>query len=204
MNPYLQQRPVVNKHPFCLLFAFVLLSADIPVQHTYILTKAYTVTILGTSNLRNWKDSVGIVTGMMVASLNEDGSIDLAAIHIKMEARSIKSDIGTALDNKTYRSLKADANPEILFLLDTPIKIKQVNSGGHAVPLKGYLTLAGMRRPVTMLATVFTLEKGKLQFEGSQTISMTDYGVKPPSALFGTIRAHPEITIFFKTSFSII
>jgi hypothetical protein len=30
---------------------------------------------------------------------------------------------------------------------------------------------------------------------------MSDYGVKPPSALFGTMRSGPYITIHFKTNF---
>jgi hypothetical protein len=32
---------------------------------------------------------------------------------------------------------------------------------------------------------------------------MTDFGVKPPSALFGTLKAGPDITISFKTVFTI-
>jgi hypothetical protein len=48
----------------------------------------------------------------------------------------------------------------------------------------------------------FEISQGKLVFEGFQTIKMTDYGVKPPSALFGTMRAGPDITIRFKTNFS--
>jgi polyisoprenoid-binding protein YceI len=163
-----------------LLLSFTLVSTDPPVQNTYILAKPYTVTIFGTSNLRDWKDSIGNVTGDMVADLNDDGSVDLHAIHIKIEVRSIKSDMGAAMDNKTYTSLKADANPEIIFLLNVPVKLKQVTQGGHALSVKGNLTLAGICRPVTMQVNSFTLGQGKLQFEGSQAISMTDYGVKPP------------------------
>ena len=185
-----------------LLFGGMLTGAGIPVQHTYILTKAYSVTILGTSNLRKWKDSVGAVTGNIVIDPEENGSVDLQAIRIAMQVRSIKSDMGSKMDNKTYSALKADANPEILFMLTVPVTLKQVHPGENALSVKGNLTLAGVCRPVVMQVNSFTLDQGKLQFEGSQTISMTDYGVKPPTAFFGTVKAHAKITIYFKTSFT--
>lgn len=184
----------------CFTWAWV--SAGVPVQNTYILTKAYSVMISGTSNLRDWKDSVGTVTGNIVADLNEDGTVNLREIHIKMEVRSIRSNIGPALDKKTYRALRSDANPDILFLLSDPVKVTQVIAGGRPLSLKGYLTLAGVCRPVTMQVDALTLIQGKLLFEGSQSISMTDYDVKPPAVLFGTVRAHPRITILFKTNFT--
>jgi polyisoprenoid-binding protein YceI len=184
-----------------LLFAFGLISADRPAQNTYTLAKNYIVTIHGTSNLRNWKDSVGRVTGELIADLAGDGRVDVQSMHIKMEVRSIKSDIGSGMDKKTYTALRADANPEIIFLLDAPVKLTQVNPGGQGILLKGELTLAGVCRPVIMKVSLFTLGQGKLQFAGSQAINMADYGVKPPTILFGTIKARPEITIQFKTNF---
>ncbi len=185
-----------------LPFAFALISAGIPVKNIYTLTKNYMVTIHGTSKIHDWKDSVGKVTGEMVADPGQDGTVDVREIHIKMEVRSIKSDMGSGMDNKTYKALKADANPEILFLLNVPVKLMQVHPGGSILAVKGSLTLAGICKPVTMQVTSFTLGQGKLQLEGSQTINMADFGVKPPTALFGTIRARPQITIQFKTNFT--
>jgi polyisoprenoid-binding protein YceI len=191
-----------------LVLPFTLISAGLPVQaslleqNTYLLTRNYTVAIHGSSNLRDWKDSVSTVTGDMVAKLDEDGRVDLQAIHIKMEVRSIKSDMGSGMDHKTYTALKADANPEIIFLLDVPVKLMQVNSGGNAFAIKGHLTLAGICRPVIMQVSLLMLGQGKIKFEGSQAVNMTDYGVKPPTALFGTIKARPQITIQFKTNFT--
>jgi hypothetical protein len=192
----------MKNYSMLLFLSFALVGADLPVQNTYILAKSYSVTILGSSNLRDWKDTVGNVTGNMVANLNGDGSIDLYAIYIKMDVRSIKSDMGSVMDNKTYTALKADANPEIIFVLNVPMRLLPVNRGGPALSLKGNLTLAGVSRPVVMHVNLFLMGRGKLQFDGSQAISMTDYGVKPPTALFGTIKALPGITIQFKTNFT--
>ena len=64
-----------------LPFAFALISAGIPVKNIYTLSKNYRVTIHGTSNLHDWKDSVGNVTGEMVADPGQDGSVDVREIH---------------------------------------------------------------------------------------------------------------------------
>ena len=91
-----------------LLLAFPLCTLIAPGDHAqddYTLSREYTVTIDGTSNLRNWKENVGHVTGEMTAVLNPDSSVDLTSISIKMEVLSIKSDMGRVMDNKTYEAL---------------------------------------------------------------------------------------------------
>jgi polyisoprenoid-binding protein YceI len=188
----------------CLLFlvpvAF-LVSADRPEKDAYILSRNYEVTIDGTSNLRDWQEKVGDVTGDMRAVVNEDGSVDLNSIRIRMKVLSIKSDMGRVMDNKTYEALKAVAYPEILFTVSVPMRLVQVRDCQTAIQVKGELALAGICKPVTMLVKTFEIRQGNLSFEGSQCIKISDYGVKPPSALFGAMRAGPEITIRFNTNF---
>jgi polyisoprenoid-binding protein YceI len=147
-----------------LLLAFplcTLIAAGDHAQDDYILSEESTVTIDGTSNLRNWKENVGQVTGDMTAVANPDGSVDLASIRIKMEVKSIKSDMGTAMDKKTYEALKARAYPEILFTLSAPLKLSQVSDGRQPIELKGDLSMAGVCRPVVMLVKTFAMEHGK-------------------------------------------
>ncbi len=190
------------KKSILLLFPlYTMIAAGDHGQDDYTLSREYTVTIDGTSNLRDWKENVGQVTGDMLAILNPNGSVDLISIRIKMAVLSIKSDMGRVMDNKTYAALKATAYPDILFTLSTPLKLSQVNNCLQPVPVKGDLFLAGVCRPVVMQVKTFTLDHGTLIFEGIEQIRMTDYGVKPPSAIFGTMKASPDITIHFKTYF---
>jgi polyisoprenoid-binding protein YceI len=178
-----------------------MIDADRPLKDSYILSGNYEVTIAGTSNLRDWKEKVGDVTGEMNAVVKDDGSVDLSSIRISMKVLSIKGDMGRVMDKKTYEALKGATHPEILFTLAAPTQLVQVRDGRTAVPVKGELALAGMSKPVTMLVKTFEIRQGNLSFEGSQQINMSDYGVKPPSALFGTMRASPDITIHFKINF---
>jgi polyisoprenoid-binding protein YceI len=107
------------------------------------------------------------------------------------------------MDNKTYKALKADADPEITFRLGAPVTIMQVNGKETPIALKGQLTLAGVTGAATLWVNHFSLTRDSMRFEGEEKIKMTDFGVKPPSALFGTLKAGPGITIFFKTVFII-
>ncbi|HVS94856.1 MAG TPA: YceI family protein [Puia sp.] len=186
---------------FSLLSLLLLTGATDPGRNLYVLSGEYTVTIAGTSNLRDWKESVGQVSGAVEAEVNTDGSIDLTAIRISMNVLSIRSDMGRVMDNKTYEALKANAHPEIVFLLNSPLKMVPVKDCRTFIPVKGNLSLAGVCRPVTMQVKTFEIRRGDLQFEGFEDLKMTDFGVRPPSALFGTLRASPDITIHFKTNF---
>jgi polyisoprenoid-binding protein YceI len=188
----------------CFLFLIpvvMVVRADRPVKDAFILSRNYEVTIDGTSNLRDWEEKVGDVTGDLTAVVNGDGSVDLSSIRIRMKVLSIKSDMGRVMDTKTYEALKAAAYPEILFAVSAPMRLVQVRDCQPAILVKGELVLAGVCKPVTMLVKTFEIRQGILSFEGSQRIKMSDYGVKPPSALFGTMRAGPEITIRFSTNF---
>src|SRR5579872_5065991 len=183
------------------LLLFLLAGAGKPARDLYVLTRDYAVTIDGTSNLRDWKENVCQVSGAMEAEVNVDGSIELTSIRISMDVLSIRSDMGRVMDNKTYEALKANVHPEILFTLSAPLRLTPVRNCGTAIPVKGNLSLAGVSKPVTMQVRTFEIDRGNLQFEGFENLKMTDFGVKPPSALFGTMRASPDITIHFKINF---
>ena len=192
---------------YILLFAVNLLftNATPPpsVKNTYTLTNDYAITINGTSNLHNWDEKVKTVTGTGMVNWNSDVSFDLESISIKMDVHSIKSDMGHIMNNNTYKALKADENPEIIFTLTTPIKSLQAKSSEKIISAKGNLTIAGVTKAVDMQVKISMPEHGKLIFEGSQSIQMTDYGIKPPVALFGTLKTGNTITINFKTNFLI-
>lgn len=187
---------------FILIMAAVILtSANTGTENTYVLSKDYAVSIHGTSNLHDWDEKVVTVTGKSGVSWNNDGSFDLNAMDIKMDVHSIKSTEGAIMNNNTYKALKADNNPEITFALVEPVK--SIPVGTHAITVKVNLSIAGVTNAVDMSVTATTQPHGDITFEGSKTIKMTDYGIKPPVALFGTLKTGDNITINYKTIFAL-
>jgi len=184
-----------------LVVAVLLISTAASGNNKYTLAKGYTVGIHGTSNLHDWDETVGIVTGDGIVNWNSDGSFDLEAVNIKMDVHSIKSTEGNMMNNNTYKALKADSNPEITFVLTSPVKSIAAGAG-HSITVKINLTIAGVTKGVDMPVTAIAQKNGSVTFEGSETIKMTDFGVKPPVALLGTLKTGDAITIHFKTVFA--
>ena len=190
-----------NKGLLLTAMAVMLAGAAMADKNIYTLAKGYAVSISGTSNLHDWNETVGMLTGEGVMEWNSDGSFDLTAVNIKMVVTSIKSKEGAAMNNNTYKALKSDNNPDITFVLVTPVK--SIPANGRPVAAKINLSIAGVTRAIDMEVTATSQGHGNVTFEGSKTIKMTDYGIKPPVALFGTLKTGDEITIHFKTSFGV-
>ena len=78
-------------------------------------------------------------------------------------------------------------------LMGTPIEFRSTAVEGRRV--EGELELAGQRHPIS-----FELagdEDGRLT--GSATVKQTDWGMKPYSALFGTLKVADEVEVAFET-----
>jgi polyisoprenoid-binding protein YceI len=172
-------------------------------ESTYKLAHGYSVTIHGTLSNRHWVETVGEVSGEMTAGPHAGGGTDLSSIRITMVVRSIKSDMGKAMDDKTYKALKAEADPEITFRQGVPVTVPPASGKRKPIALAGQLTLAGVTRPTTLWINDLGIGPDSMRFAGKQSIKMTDFGVKPPSALFGSLKAGPVLTIYFKTVFTI-
>jgi len=185
---------------FAMLLAATFISATVIERRKYNLSKDYSVSIHGTSNLHSWDESVEIVLGDAVVNWNDDGSFDIAAVNIKMNVLSIKSDMGSIMNSNTYKALKADQNPEVFFKLTIPVKSTPAGSKEWKVAAKGNLTIAGVTKSVDVNVKISVRENGILAIEGLQTIKMSDYSIDPPTALFGTLKTGDEITINFKVN----
>ena len=189
----------ISKSILLIAATVILSSAGTVVNNTYTLSRGYTVGIHGTSNLHDWDENVVTVTGDGNVAWNGDADFDLNAMNIKMEVKSIKSTEGSIMNNNTYKALKSDDHPEITFVLTSPVKAIPV--GAHVIAAKINLSIAGVTKAIDMSVTANAVAHGNISFEGSKTINMTDYGIKPPVALFGTMRTGDAITIKFNTVF---
>ncbi|MDB5273651.1 MAG: hypothetical protein JWO58_2018 [Chitinophagaceae bacterium] len=184
-----------------LILIIFLFSAGAFVKNSYSLSKDYIITIHGDSNLHDWVEKVEQVSGNATVEKNSDESFDLTDINIKLVVHSIKSDMGSVMNNNTYEALKADANPTIVFTLLTPVKAIVNSTAKKIIAVKGNLTIAGVTNTVILPVNVNMPNDQTLHFEGAQLIKMSDYNIKPPTALFGTLKTGNQITLHFKTNF---
>jgi len=157
--------------------------------------------IEGGSNLHDWSCKASAID----ASIDVDEAFLktptpsptlLKKVQVKVPVRNLKCGHG-GMDNNLYKALKADDTPEISYILATFDVVAGTTSDSFTVKTVGALTVAGTERTVNMDVTASRLADGTVRAEGALSLLMTDFGVKPPRALLGTLRTDNEITVKF-------
>ena len=110
--------------------------------------------------------------------------------------RNLKCGSGKMEDN-LYKALKADASPEISYILGS-FDVQPGAPDSYTLKTVGTLTIAGAEKTVSMDVTTKRLSDGSLRADGELQLLMTDYGVKPPTALLGTLRTNNEVKVKFE------
>lgn len=186
-----------SKH-FIWLFASIMFSIAnlVNAQSFKIVPKSSNLTIYGTSNLHDWEIKVTQIKG----ELEIDSSKQITALIVKIPVRSLKSG-KKAMDDKTYASIDEEKNPNIIFQLTEPTSIKIIDKDIE-ITLTGNLTLAGETKKISIKMTVKITEAGDYQFKGSVPLKITDFKIKPPTAVFGTLKTRDAVTALFDITYS--
>lgn len=178
-----------------------LCAATVLIKKTYTLSRDHRITIRGTSNFKSWYEKVEKATGHATMNKNKDGGVDLTEMSITLYVHFIKSDVSSMMSNKTYKALKAEAHPTIVFSLTEPILNIPDSLIRKTIQAKGNLTIAGVTNPVVLLLDVIIHENNRLTFEGHQSIKMTDYSIEPPKDFWGLVKTGNTITLHYHTNF---
>ncbi len=185
-----------------LIILFLFVVGQVFGQTNYTLSPNYKFTILGGSNLHDWTETASKVSGNSAVIWNSDGSLELNALKIVLDARSLRSTEGSIMNSKTYKALNTDKNPTIQLRLTVPLKAIPANANGYIVRASGDLTIAGVTRAVTLNVKVFVYGHDKIVFEGTEPIKMSDYHIDQITALFGMLKVSDDVKIKFNTTFS--
>jgi hypothetical protein len=105
----------------------------------------------------------------------------------------------SGLDKNLYKAMQARAYPEIRFLL----RHYAAAVGADDVPFKaeGQLTIHGVEKPVTLEGTGRT-DSQTLVADGTYSLLMSDYGVKPPRLMLGMLKVGDRVVIRFHLQFA--
>jgi polyisoprenoid-binding protein YceI len=69
--------------------------------------------------------------------------------------------------------------------------------GGDRYDAQGTLTIRGLPKPILMTVQLNAADPKALRIDGSATIKLSDYNLKPPSALLGAIGTKNEMALAF-------
>lgn len=174
---------------FLLLAMFA--SISVVAQENFTLTNESTLSVDGTSTLHDWTVTANTYQGSLIL----DDHV-FTTISFEVDVASIVSTRGATMDKKTHNALKKDEHPKIIFIA------KDVAfSEGDNQSIQGKLTIAGVGKDVVIDATIKIFE-GKIQIAGDHKITLQDYNMEPPTAMFGSIVVGDDVVVNFDLIFT--
>ncbi|MGB2849788.1 MAG: YceI family protein [Saprospiraceae bacterium] len=152
------------------------------------------LTIKGNSNVHKWESRASQLSGHANVTLAESQISQLTNGELEIPVKSIKSSKGSIMDNKTYDALKSDECGSIKFKLSSAT----INATGTGLSVKGTLTIACQSKTVDLSCSIQPGGGDEYVIKGSKDLKMTDFGIKPPTALLGNMVTKDDITIEFE------
>ena len=155
--------------------------------------KTSKITIKGTSSIHEWESEVKDFQGSGLFTIEGSQITNAENILIKVVVKSIESG-KSIMDGKTMDALKESKYPVIQFS-STETSIKD-----NLLICKGKMEMAGASKMVTTNVS-YKIVQGVPEFTGSIKIVMSEYGIEPPVAMFGTLKTGDEVNIDFELKF---
>lgn len=160
------------------------------------LLPASRVWVEGTSNKSDWAVKATELSGFVVLQLKQD-QLEVAGGSFTVPARKLASEQGVIMDRLMYGALKADDHPEIVYEL-VRATVTPAADRKYALATEGRVTIAGVTRDVAQTVEGERLPNGTLRFTGSQPVLMSEHGMTPPTAMFGTLRTGNRVVVHFE------
>ena len=151
----------------------------------------------GSSSIRSFSCKAGEVnavveaTGPNAISQLLTGDKDVKTVHVTVPAERLDCGNGT-MNEHMRKAIKLSEHKSIEFrLADYDIAR---NADGVSGTINGTLLLGGVTKPITLKAEGKP-EGGMLHVTGSYDLDMTEYGVKPPTVMFGRIKVGKTVKV---------
>ena len=155
--------------------------------------------ISGTSTVRSFECSaatfdanVQSVPGAATAVLAGEKAVSAVEIRVNTERLDCKN--GT-MNEHMLKALKAKTNPTIVFKLASYDLAKQAEA--VRVTLNGTLAMGGVEKPISLTANATEGSSGMLHVVGMHELRMTEWGLKPPTLMLGTMKVDERIKVGF-------
>lgn len=182
---------------FMMLILSVLFSIPtIVIAQNYTMdSQKSTIIVYGTSNLHDWQTTATKISG----ELETNSTKNINVLNVRILASSFKSGKGI-MDGKTSDAFEAKKFPNIVFQL-TDVVFTKVTEKESEVTVTGNLTLHGESKKFSIKSIAKMTKTGDYQFKGNVPLKMTEFKMKAPTALMGTIKTGDAVTVKFDVTF---
>jgi len=156
--------------------------------------------VAGTSTVRSFQCQAGAFDATAISASAEAVAAVLAGekavSNVEVTVPVDRLDCRNATMNEHMRkALKAKEYPTVVFRAGA-YDLTRANDS-VTVTLSGSLTLGGVQRPITITAQAKAGPGGTLVVSGTRDVRMTEFGLKPPTLMLGTLRVDDRVTVGF-------
>jgi len=121
----------------------------------------------------------------------------IVAVKVNIVVKTLTCGNGQ-MDRNMYGTLKADENQLIKYTLSGyDILDGSASPSTFTANTTGTLAIAGQEKPITMKISAERTSDGKAVAQGEQTLRMSDFGIEPPSFMFGRLKVGDQIKVKF-------
>ena len=186
----------VARRLICLLPAAVAFSYG----ERMTLTPQSRLWVDGTSTVRSWSCAATELDATIEANTVDavkaviDGEKAVRTVDVKIPVAKMDCRNGT-MNEHMRKALKAKENPVIAFTVTSYDVAK--GASGVTGTLNGQLTLNGTTKPIAVKAAGTAGPDGTLHVTGSHEFAMTEFGVKPPTLMLGTMKVGDKVKVSF-------
>lgn len=178
-----------------LVTAALTLAAFTVTADRFLGTTGSVVRVQGTSTLHAWTMESPTIQGQITAPTPDNWNAPAQAV-VTIPVTSIRSE-HAKMDKLMADALKAKTNPVIRFEM-TEARPEKATADAFVLKTKGKLTIAGATRDVAFDVQGSRNPDGRYTLVGQAPIKMTHFGIKPPTAMMGTIKTGNDVTVTFR------
>jgi len=118
----------------------------------------------------------------------------LKSLRVAVPVAALKSG-ESGLDKNMQKALKQDTSPVIRFAL-VDYKAEEAKDGSLLVKAHGRLSIAGVEKETVVEASC-RFGPGGVDVTGAKDVLMSDFGIKPPVMMLGTIKTADKVVVRF-------
>jgi len=183
-----------------LVMLFPALAAAPPRDAVLDLQPESRLWVAGTSTVRSFQCQAGAFDAKIESASADAVAAVLAGekvvsrVEVTVPAEKLDCRNGT-MNEHMRKALKAKEFPTVVFRASSYDFAR--TSDSVAVTLIGSLTLGGVEKPMTVKAYAKAGDNGTLIVSGTREVRMTEFGLKPPTLMLGTMKVDEKITVGF-------
>ena len=174
-------------------------------QVVYSISKDKTpsLSITGASTMHDWTVTVEEWSGYPNQIIFENADeMTIAGYSFVAQTASIDGGRGSAMNKKIYTALNSRTYPQITFNQVGEVSLSKAADPDFRREVSGILTMLGQEHEIAVTVQM-NIDGGTLTLSADHDMKLSDYGIKPPTAMFGQIKTKDDISIHFECHYQL-